>query len=653
MSETKLQHTQVKAASAKAPATAGGVLQRKCDCGNHTMSGKCDDCAKKKSSLQRKATNESASSEVPTVVHEVLRSPGQPLDAATRAVMEPRFGHDFSRVRVHTDATASESTKKVSALAYTVGEHISFQEGQYNPGSNEGRRLLAHELTHVLQQRPVLHRARAADDGQVVRMNPEDRHLTSFPGAIAGWRELEIPRAAPRVQAKLEISTPGDRFEQEADRIAEAVTGHASIENPIAIASGRAASAVQRQPAPGPGAGAPACPTVVTFSASDPVHVPSCGAFRATTNVAGITWSLAPNPTAVDPGTTIAANGTITIANSQAAGQINAVATARSGCFFSMPFRIRSQPTGIANTVMAASPANPANNYGAVFDHTFISADGNVASLDQVGVGERFVGVPNPTGATHAITTPTNPFGGTFTLSTATLTPGATNNWFLTPAGTLGGTQDNVTMGRANINVGRFVQSFSNPSPPQGLPATMTLTQGLHWFCPQAPAATRWRMPAFVNVAHSRTLRNRGGVAEVVTTVNGLEVVDAYSGPFALFNLTASPVSMPRRRAAPPAPGPGPAPPAPGPGPAPGPAAPAPPAPGTVRITVDTLPATIPGGQTITFSLIGNALGCSIAPDPTNNHAAILTIGPTAGTVTVEAADPTRANLARVTVVIT
>jgi hypothetical protein len=68
---------------------------------------------------------------------------------------------------------------------------------------------------------------------------------------------------------------------------------------------------------------------------------------------------------------------------------------------------------------------------------------------------------------------------------------------------------------------------------------------------------------------------------------------------------------------------------------------------------VDTLPATIPGGQTITFSLIGNALGCSIAPDPTNNHAAILTIGPTAGTVTVEAADPTRANLARVTVVIT
>src|SRR6185503_12460220 len=626
MKEAILQHTQRNTASAGSSATAGSLLQRKCDCGNHTMTGSCDDCAKKKGSLQRRATKESASPEVPGIVHDVLHSSGEPLDGPTRTGMERRFGHDFSQVRVHTDAQASESTKKVRALAYTVGEHIAFQEGQYTPGSNEGRRLLAHELTHVLQQRPTLHSA-SATDGEVVRPTPvQPQQLTTLP-------------------AKLEISTPGDRFEQEAERIAETVTNHTSREDSVAIASARSTPTVQRQVPGGPGAGA--CPTAVTFSPADPVHVPSCGAFRATTNVAGVTWSLAPNPTAVDHGTTIAANGTITIANSQQAGQIDAVATAAAGCSFSMPFRIRSHPTGIANTVMAGPAPNPVADYGAVFDHTFISADGNVASLDNVGVGERFIGIPNPTGATHAITAPLNPFGGTFTLNTATLTPGATNNWFLTPAGTLGGNQDTVTIGRAGINVGRFIQSFSRPSPPQGLPATITLAQGLHWFCPQAAAATRWRMPAFVNVAHSRTLRRTGGTVEFVTTVNGLEVVEAYSGPVGVFNLTASPVSTPRSQAPAPVPAPSPAP---GPGPAP-----APPASTarTVRITVDTLPATIPAGQNITFSLIGNTLGCSIAPDPANNHAAILTIGTTAGTVTVEAADPTRANLARVTVVIT
>ncbi len=67
--------------------------------------------------------------------------------------MESRFGHDFSRVQVHTDAGASESARSVNALAYTVGDHIAFQSGQYNPWSGTGRRLLAHELTHVVQNR--------------------------------------------------------------------------------------------------------------------------------------------------------------------------------------------------------------------------------------------------------------------------------------------------------------------------------------------------------------------------------------------------------------------------------------------------------------------------------------------------------------------
>jgi hypothetical protein len=91
-------------------------------------------------------------STAPPIVHEVLRSSGQPLDTSTRASMESRFGHDFRQVQVHTDARAAESANALSAHAYTVGQHIAFGAGQYRPQQTEGQRLLAHELTHVVQQ---------------------------------------------------------------------------------------------------------------------------------------------------------------------------------------------------------------------------------------------------------------------------------------------------------------------------------------------------------------------------------------------------------------------------------------------------------------------------------------------------------------------
>jgi hypothetical protein len=84
-------------------------------------------------------------------VTEVLHSPGQPLDTATLGFFEPRFGQDFSSVRVHTDEKAAESARSVNALAYTVGRDVVFGQGQYAPDSHAGRKLLAHELTHTLQ----------------------------------------------------------------------------------------------------------------------------------------------------------------------------------------------------------------------------------------------------------------------------------------------------------------------------------------------------------------------------------------------------------------------------------------------------------------------------------------------------------------------
>lgn len=91
----------------------------------------------------------------PPSVSDALRSAGQPLDSNTRALIEPRFGHDFGQVRVHTDAEAAESAHRIDALAYTVGSDLAFAEGQYQPNNEKGLRLLAHELAHVVQQPSV------------------------------------------------------------------------------------------------------------------------------------------------------------------------------------------------------------------------------------------------------------------------------------------------------------------------------------------------------------------------------------------------------------------------------------------------------------------------------------------------------------------
>jgi len=134
----------------------GIMLQRKCACGGSAEAeGECAECkAEREATLQRRAANASPASTngVPPIVHNVLRSPGQPLDTGTRAFMEPRFGHDFSQVRVHTDARAAESARAVNALAYTVGRDVVFGAGQYGWGTSEGRQLMAHELTHIMQQ---------------------------------------------------------------------------------------------------------------------------------------------------------------------------------------------------------------------------------------------------------------------------------------------------------------------------------------------------------------------------------------------------------------------------------------------------------------------------------------------------------------------
>jgi outer membrane protein OmpA-like peptidoglycan-associated protein len=121
------------------------------------ISRKCAHCEEEEKVMPKTSGIFSSSTqpphpEAPPLVHQVLRSPGQPLADDDLAFFRPRFGFDFSHVRIHNDPTADESAHSVNALAYAAGSDIAFASGQYEPGTETGRRLLAHELAHVVQQ---------------------------------------------------------------------------------------------------------------------------------------------------------------------------------------------------------------------------------------------------------------------------------------------------------------------------------------------------------------------------------------------------------------------------------------------------------------------------------------------------------------------
>lgn len=166
-------------------------LQHACPCG-----GGCPNCDQgqpglDQGSLQTKRVQAGDTGQfaAPPTVHEVLRSPGQPLDPGTRAFMEPRFGYDFSGVRVHSGAAAEQSARDVNAHAYTVRHIIVFGAGQFAPGTRQGRQLIAHELTHVVQQNGgVAAIQRAPGDGTSPAGDPASR--------VAYQRYLETLREA-------------------------------------------------------------------------------------------------------------------------------------------------------------------------------------------------------------------------------------------------------------------------------------------------------------------------------------------------------------------------------------------------------------------------------------------------------------------------
>ncbi len=162
MPEPNVQHSVQRSAQGIQRMCAG------CKDEEETLQRKEDE--EEDETLQRKeAGSSNGPASAPRIVRDVLSGSGSPLDASVRSYMEPRFGHDFSKVRVHSGSRAAESASAVNALAYTVGNNVVFNRGAYRPESASGKRLIAHELTHVVQQGGGKHGLAAGADIAVQR----------------------------------------------------------------------------------------------------------------------------------------------------------------------------------------------------------------------------------------------------------------------------------------------------------------------------------------------------------------------------------------------------------------------------------------------------------------------------------------------------
>lgn len=152
--------------------------------------------------MKRAHEHDAGNMTAPPVVNEVIAFPGQPLDAGTRQFMETRFGHDFSTVRVHADARASDSARQIEALAYTAGTDIVFAAGRYEPATAAGRHLLAHELAHVVQQ--------TGGESRTIQRQPDPSMETDF--QLPPFKPTDLREEAPPLLASALGSTTVDRF---------------------------------------------------------------------------------------------------------------------------------------------------------------------------------------------------------------------------------------------------------------------------------------------------------------------------------------------------------------------------------------------------------------------------------------------------------
>jgi hypothetical protein len=440
----------------------------------------------------------------PEIVHEVLRGHGQPIPANVRRDMEALLGHDFADVRIHTDERAGASAEAVAAHAYTVGRHIVFAPGCFDPGSALGRRLLTHELTHT-----------------------------------AG-----LPPGVPTPSGDLRISTP-----------AEAAERHA-----VAASEGSVAAGVAPIPAAPTrlfrDAGGPVALAGVTVN-HDRVTVPPVAglSFRATktpANAPGVTLSIVGDNASIAAGTTIDnTTGAITVAADQTGGSAHVEAsqnaTGPGGVTITTtspataPFNFTAIPSGITST--SASLRGNAGFYGGDFTHTFTSPAGGQTALERSHVNERFAAA---SGTTLTIT------GALGTLTITVNDPdAATAGWDLDSSGTMAG-PDHVTWSDTT-DARPFVANASHPSPNPGLPQALTATQNFRNLT--FPGQT-YGAATVASTTHRRAIEDRNNRLKAVTSANAAgvnqEVVEDYAGPTVFRRCRANPASIPVAAPAPP-----------------------------------------------------------------------------------------------------
>ncbi|MGE0574902.1 MAG: DUF4157 domain-containing protein [Reyranella sp.] len=439
------------------------------------------------SALHRHAAGIGPSS-VPANVREELRRPGRSLPAGLRGEMEQRLGCDFSDVRLHTDAEAGKSAEAVAAEAYTVGRHIVFAAGRFDPGSLSGRRLLTHELVHA----------------------------------------ASLPRGSGLPAGELRISAPSEMVE----RHAVAVAGGALAPPAMTTVT---SPALYRAPAP-----------VVDLAGVSVNHSrvtvppPAKHGLKATidpSNATGVTLAVIAGSAAIAAGTTInSATGAITIDAKQSGGSADVEATQTDTGLSATAggFNFTAVPGNI-NATTASAPGN-AGFYGGEFVHTFDPPAGGAATeLELAHVNEKFKG------ASGTLLTISGKLG---TLKITVNDPAsATAGWDLDDTGAMAG-PDHVTWDHG-ADARPFVKNASNPAPADTLPQELTVTQNMRTL--EFPTMKYGATVA--SPTHRRAIEERTGKLKAVTSANvpgiNVEVEEDYAGPTIFRNATATPDTIP------------------------------------------------------------------------------------------------------------
>jgi hypothetical protein len=385
---------------------------------------------------------------------------------------------------------------------------------------------------------------------------------------VAVEHEAPVPVAAPPVAAPEVVAG--------APLATDAVLSLQRTAGNQAVCRGIASGVIARAPAP---------VTSVTVSPSRfTVPVESGTTVKATANAADATWALKDGTAAVT-GSSIAADGTITIGGSQPGGTLNAEATSADGTSsYSKPFNVVEKPTTLASSSGSAS-----GTYSATFRHSFTGASGKGSGVERANINEKFDSLSVDTDF------------GKFTLEA---NAAGSQGWDLDAAGKMAG-DDNVSIDKAGIDANKFVKTASNPTPAKTIPVGFSMTQHLH--AKSLPSGNLDAAP-FTDTQHVRTLKEDGGALKVVLRAGTKDVAIDYAGPAVFRNAKADKTTVEASEPKPKT--------------------------GTwKRNEVQVTVVAEPSSAKAKYSITGTALGCTV------DSSGKVLIGDQAGTITVRAGD--------------